>query len=105
MARLVVQAHFWRILWPSSDYNFRVSSVAEAKTHLSELIDRALAGEEVVITRHGRPVVTLKPVTPPPHRITKEDIAWLRARRVGQAPAIDAGSFISAMRDEDDERF
>jgi prevent-host-death family protein len=40
-----------------------MSSVAEAKTHLSELIDRALAGEEVVITRHGRPVVALKPVT------------------------------------------
>jgi antitoxin (DNA-binding transcriptional repressor) of toxin-antitoxin stability system len=30
-------------------------SVAEAKNRLSELIDRALNGEPVVITRHGRP--------------------------------------------------
>ena len=33
-------------------------SVAEAKNRLSELIDRALAGEGVTITRRGRPVVT-----------------------------------------------
>jgi prevent-host-death family protein len=37
-------------------------SVGEAKAHLSSLIDRAMAGETVVITRHGRPVVTLRPV-------------------------------------------
>ena len=29
--------------------------VFEAKTHLSTLLDRVAAGEEVVITRHGRP--------------------------------------------------
>jgi len=34
-------------------------SVYEAKTHLSRLIDQAMAGEEVVITRHGRPVAKL----------------------------------------------
>ncbi|MFL5257013.1 MAG: type II toxin-antitoxin system Phd/YefM family antitoxin [Rhodopila sp.] len=28
-------------------------SAAEAKNQLSDLIDRALAGEDVVITRHG----------------------------------------------------
>jgi prevent-host-death family protein len=31
-------------------------SVYAAKTHLSRLIDQVNAGEEVVITRHGRPV-------------------------------------------------
>jgi prevent-host-death family protein len=36
-------------------------SVYAAKTHLSRLIDRANAGEEVVITRHGRPVARLVP--------------------------------------------
>ena len=41
-------------------------SVAEAKNHLPELIDRALKGESVVITRHGHPVVELKAVPPPP---------------------------------------
>ncbi|HLJ05195.1 MAG TPA: type II toxin-antitoxin system prevent-host-death family antitoxin, partial [Acetobacteraceae bacterium] len=28
----------------------------EAKTHLSELLDRVERGEQIVITRHGRPV-------------------------------------------------
>jgi prevent-host-death family protein len=31
----------------------------EAKTKLSELVDRAAAGEEIVIARHGRPVARL----------------------------------------------
>ena len=31
----------------------------EAKTHLSSLLDRVAAGEEVVITKHGKPVVRL----------------------------------------------
>ena len=34
-------------------------SVYAAKTNLSRLIDRAMAGEEIVITRHGRPVAKL----------------------------------------------
>jgi len=33
----------------------------EAKTHLSSLLDRVAAGEEVVITRHGQPVARLVP--------------------------------------------
>lgn len=33
-----------------------------AKTHLSRLIDRALAGEDVVIARGTKPVVRLVPV-------------------------------------------
>jgi antitoxin (DNA-binding transcriptional repressor) of toxin-antitoxin stability system len=34
-------------------------SVHEAKTHLSRLIERVLAGEEVVIARNKEPVVRL----------------------------------------------
>lgn len=34
-------------------------SVHEAKTHLSRLLRHAVAGEEVVITRSGRPVARL----------------------------------------------
>jgi len=34
----------------------------EAKTHLSELLDRALRGEEIVIARAGRPVARIVPV-------------------------------------------
>lgn len=36
----------------------------EAKTHLSELIARAERGEEVIITRHNKPVAKLVRVTP-----------------------------------------
>lgn len=35
----------------------------EAKTHLSELLARVEAGEQVTITKHGRPVARLVPVT------------------------------------------
>ena len=34
----------------------------EAKTQLSKLVERALDGEEVVITRRGKPVARLEPV-------------------------------------------
>jgi prevent-host-death family protein len=37
----------------------------EAKTKLSELVDRAAAGEEIVIARHGRPVARLVAFAPP----------------------------------------
>ncbi len=38
----------------------------EAKTHLSELLARVEAGEQVTITKHGRPVARLVPVTDSP---------------------------------------
>lgn len=37
----------------------------EAKTNFSKLVERALAGEEVVIARHGKPLVKLTPVEVP----------------------------------------
>jgi prevent-host-death family protein len=40
-------------------------SLYEAKTRLSHLVDRALRGDQVVITRHGRPVARLVPAAPP----------------------------------------
>lgn len=33
--------------------------VHEAKAHLSKLLDRVAAGEEIMITRHGRPVALI----------------------------------------------
>lgn len=78
-------------------------SVAEAKNQLSKLIDRALRGEGVVITRRGQPVVELRPVRPAPRPITEADIEWLSARLVGRTPAkTDALTLIRRMRDEGD---
>ena len=76
-------------------------SVAQAKNQLSELIDRALHGEAVVITRHGRPVVELKPIPSPPHPVSVADLDWLAERRIGRAPASEnAGVLLSKLRDE-----
>lgn len=38
-------------------------SVYSAKAHLSRLLQQAERGEEIVITRHGRPVAKLVSVT------------------------------------------
>ena len=76
-------------------------SVVEAKNQLSELIDRALKGEGVVITRHGRPVVELKPIRPAAKPVTQETIDWLAKRRVGRrTPREDAATTLRRMRDE-----
>lgn len=34
----------------------------EAKTHLSSLLEEVAGGEEILITRHGRPLARLVPV-------------------------------------------
>jgi prevent-host-death family protein len=33
----------------------------EAKTHLSQLLDRVMKGERITITKHGVPVAVLEP--------------------------------------------
>ena len=43
----------------------------EAKTHLSELIARAERGEEVIITRHKKPVAKLVPITEVPPEVVE----------------------------------
>lgn len=78
-----------------------MQSVVEAKNNLSALIDRALAGEEIIITRHGTPVVTLKPIKPKPPRMTAADLEWLDRHRVKfSTPGPDAVELVRAMRDE-----
>ena len=42
----------------------RTVNLYEAKTHLSQLVDRAASGEEVVIAKAGRPVAKLVPLAP-----------------------------------------
>lgn len=36
----------------------------EAKTHLAQLLERVERGEEITITRRGRPVARLVPIRP-----------------------------------------
>jgi len=49
-------------------------NIHEAKTHLSRLVERVEAGEEVVIARAGRPVARLVPYRV--HRAPRVPGAW-----------------------------
>jgi prevent-host-death family protein len=57
----------------------------EAKTHLSELLDRVRRGERITITRHGIPAAMLVPVEEangkPAHAEIVEGMRKLRGRR------------------------
>jgi prevent-host-death family protein len=43
-------------------------NIHEAKTHLSRLLEEAVAGEDIVIAKAGKPKVRLVPVEDPPKR-------------------------------------
>jgi prevent-host-death family protein len=43
----------------------KVTNIHEAKTHFSKLVERAAAGEEIVIGKAGKPVARLGPYTAP----------------------------------------
>lgn len=59
-------------------------NIYEAKTHLSELVDRAAAGEEIVIAKAGKPVARLVPLR------VRERIAGRGAGKIRIAPDFDA---------------
>jgi prevent-host-death family protein len=42
----------------------KVTNIHEAKTHFSKLVERAAAGEEIVIGKAGKPVARLVPYSP-----------------------------------------
>jgi len=83
-------------------------TIAEAKDQLAELIDRAIAGEGVVITRGGKPVVELRVVPAPaplrPVRTAKETeemLAFLRKDRpIRRNAKMDSAALVRAMREE-----
>ena len=55
-------------------------SLAQAKAHLSELLNTVEAGEEVVITRHGRPVAKVIPVAVHKQPLPLQRLSELRQR-------------------------
>ena len=56
-------------------------SVSDAKGKLTELVRRAEAGDEVVLTRHGQPSVRLVPVATKPSRAAKAKRVESKAKR------------------------
>jgi prevent-host-death family protein len=72
-------------------------SVTAAKGQLTELVRRAEAGDEVILTRHGHPAVRLVPVKPVPDRKARRTL--LEAARASGAAKAKAGP--SAARSQD----
>ena len=73
-------------------------SLANAKARLSELIERAAAGEPVQITRRGKPVAQITAIAP------KKPIQLADLQRVTKGmpkQKVSAGTFIRRMRDSD----
>lgn len=57
----------------------------EAKTHLAALLDAVSAGEQITITRHGRPVARLVPAAAEPPSSVAQTIERLRRFSKGQS--------------------
>lgn len=74
-------------------------SLAEAKAHLSQLIDKVESGEEIVITRHGRPVARVTAAERPKRPL---DLAALEEFRKTIPPwRKPSADLIREMRDEE----
>ena len=75
-------------------------SVANAKAHLSALLDQVESGEEITITRNGKAVATLHPVSQPKKPL---DLARLDAMRQGIPPS--GQSSVELVRQLREDRF
>ena len=62
----------------------------EAKTKLSRLVERALAGEEIVIAKAGKPMVKLVPVDRPAKRMLGSAAGTVQYAEGWNSPMSDA---------------
>jgi prevent-host-death family protein len=79
----------------------RTVSAREANQAFSTLLGQAAGGEEIVITRRGKPVAVLSPWKPPEVSPEKQAAIEEICRMMREAPAIGARHFT---RDEMHER-
>lgn len=77
-------------------------SVADAKNHLPKLIDRVLEGEEVIITRRGKPVVELRPAVARPAPPIGSD-EWLFERRVRPGVGLTSVELLDLLNETDQD--
>ena len=56
----------------------RTVSVAEAKAHLSELLNSVESGNDILITRHGRPIARVTAPETPKQLLPLKRLALLR---------------------------
>lgn len=70
----------------------------EAKTKLSELLDKVEAGETVTITRHGKPVAQLVPAQPDHDpEAMRALVEEIKRTRVGRGKPAGPGTTISEL--------
>ena len=74
-------------------------NLADAKAHLSELVNKAVAGETVRIIRRGKAVAKLTSVKPEKRPVDIQALRKLTSSMTRQTET--AGAFIRSMRDED----
>ncbi len=74
-------------------------SLADAKAHLSELIDRVESGHSIDITRRGKPVARLTSVALPRKRIDAALLGSLTQTMPAQAES--AATLVRSMREGD----
>lgn len=74
-------------------------NLADAKAHLSELVERAAAGEAICITRRGKPVAQITAVDTPRKRIVPAALQVITDAMPVQPQT--ARDFIRRMRDDD----
>jgi prevent-host-death family protein len=79
----------------------RTVNLADAKARLSELVERAEAGDTVCILRRGKPAAQLAPVRSPRKRISLEALRALTRGMPREKES--ARKFVRRMRD--DERY
>lgn len=71
-------------------------NLAEAKARLSELTERVTHGDEVVITRHGKPVARIQQVRDKARRV---DVAAFRRVTAAQTDPPPTTAFVRELRD------
>jgi prevent-host-death family protein len=74
-------------------------NLARAKAHLSELLDKVEAGEEVVITRRGKPVAHIRRAVPAKKPLPVAELAAFRARMPHWRK--DSATLVREMRDDE----
>ena len=73
-------------------------NLADAKARLSELVDRAAAGERIVITKRGKPVLEMVKPAATPERIDLHSLRRLTRRLPRQKQG--AGKALRRLRDD-----
>ena len=74
--------------------------ISKAKAKLSALVNTALAGEEVILTKHGRPVAEIRPLlagkkgSPEKLSALRRIVVKARNKRLDGVAAAEADNFL-----------